>query len=48
MPPKEKPVKKKLFNRKFFWAVIKGIIYILRLIVKFLGSDNFDDPSNLV
>ena len=48
MPPKQKPVKKKFFNRKFFWGVIKGIIYIARLIVKLLGSDDFDNPSNSI
>lgn len=48
MPPKQKPVKKKSFNRKFWWGVIKIIIHIARAIVKFLGNDNFDDPSNLL
>ena len=48
MPPKQKPIKKKSFNRKRWWGVIKILIYIARLIVKLLGNDDFDDTSNSI
>lgn len=48
MPSKRKTIKKKSSNRKRWWKIIKVIIYIARLVVKFLGSDDFNDPSNLV
>jgi len=48
MPSKRKTVEKSPSNRKRWWRFIKVIIYIARLIVKFLGSEDFNDPSNLV
>lgn len=48
MPSKRKTIKKNSSNRKRWWIIIKVLIYIARLIVKFLGNDDFDDPSNLV
>lgn len=45
MPSKRDKVKAKS-DRKFWWIIIKLLIYIARLIVRFLGGDDFDDPSN--
>ena len=46
MPSKRDKVKAKS-DRKFWWIIIKLLIYIARLIVRFVGGDDFDDLSNL-
>ncbi len=49
MPSKQKMVKrKKTFNRRFWWIVIKLLILIFRFLVRILGDDNFDDPNSAV
>ena len=48
MPSKWQTIKKKIFSRKFLWGLIKMLTYLARVIVKVLGGDDFDDPSNSV
>ncbi|MCM1964405.1 hypothetical protein NCY62_19305 (plasmid) [Acinetobacter pittii] len=48
IPSKWQAIKKKIFSRKFLWVLIKLLTYLARIIVKILGGDDFDDPSNSV
>ncbi|HQV25420.1 MAG TPA: hypothetical protein PLS76_06705 [Acinetobacter sp.] len=47
MPSKLEKIKKNS-DRKFWWIVIKLLIYIAKLVVQLLGGDGFDDPSSQV
>ena len=47
IPSKLEKIKKNS-DRKFWWIVIKLLIYIAKLVVQLLGGDDFDDPSSQV